>query len=169
MRIILLTFTLSLWLLVSLVYWAFSADLHITVTTKPPGPIEVAIVGEAAPTTSSIHAIILTSTSTTFVVPQAQVDALHTTWVCVTARAKGTQVWWTNTDGTYTCRAWPTVVPIPTPPPPPDPPPTPPPTPPLPVTVLDALRDGLNTCLTKKLTHIACMKALNDSLLKVTP
>lgn len=55
-------------------------------------------------------------------------------------------------------------LPLITPPPPPVVPP-PPPT----VTLLQALQSGLDTCLTKKLAHMACMKALRDALGKVNP
>lgn len=54
----------------------------------------------------------------------------------------------------------PPIVPPPVVPPPPVPPPV--------VTLRDALQQGLETCLGRKLAHTACMKALSDALGKVT-
>lgn len=56
-----------------------------------------------------------------------------------------------------------TTLPIPVTPPPPVPP-----SPPS-ITLKDALQSGLDTCLTKKLAHTACMKALSDAIGKVNP
>lgn len=53
----------------------------------------------------------------------------------------------------------PTPVPVP-------PPPTPQPPPPS-TTLLGAIESGLDTCLTKKLAHTACMKALREAVRKV--
>ncbi len=39
---------------------------------------------------------------------------------------------------------------------------------PKPVTLKDALHEGVNACLDRKLAHTACFKALNDALGKVT-
>lgn len=49
----------------------------------------------------------------------------------------------------------------------PTPPPAPQPPPPSNVTLLEAIRFGLDTCLTKKLAHTACMKALREAVGKV--
>lgn len=48
------------------------------------------------------------------------------------------------------------------------PPPVIPPIPPI-LTLPDALRQGLDACLSNKLAHTACMKVLRDALGKVTP
>lgn len=34
---------------------------------------------------------------------------------------------------------------------------------------MDALQYGLDTCLTKKLAHTACMRALSEAIGKVNP
>ena len=159
MRSVLFVLVLSMTLLVLAVHWALSADLHITIDTNPPGPVEVAIVGEHAATPSAITALTFVSLLRTVIVPQADIDALHTDYVCVTARAKGTQTWWTHPDGTYSCRLWPTAIPIPTPPPPP---PT--------VTLQQALQAGIDKCLKdKNRTNLKCFQGLSDALKKVTP
>ena len=54
-----------------------------------------------------------------------------------------------------------TTAPLPAPPPPPAPGPPPP------LGLKEALQSGLDTCLTKKLAHTACMKALSEALGKV--
>ncbi|MBF0260280.1 MAG: hypothetical protein HQL97_00410 [Magnetococcales bacterium] len=63
----------------------------------------------------------------------------------------------------------PPIVPPPVVPPPVVLPPVPP-VPPVPaVTLRDALKSGLATCLKGKLAHTACMKALDDAIGKVNP
>lgn len=54
-----------------------------------------------------------------------------------------------------------TTLSVPEPPPQPVPPPS--------TTLKQGLQSGLETCLTKKLAHTACMKALSDALGKVNP
>jgi hypothetical protein len=111
---------------------------------------------------------------------------LPSDWLCMQARQKaedGTLSNWYISDTEGICNLTanllppvivepPPVEPPPVEPPPVEPPPVEPPPvepPPVPiVTTKEALQDGLKTCLSKKLAHTACMKALAQALENAT-